>query len=152
VFAERESSDGKEHDKEGTSMRIFALVAAVGLALLTLGRGSVEASEPIGPFCLVIDTFRDSFEMFAAPSGGSNFLLSGRNRSSGGPLIGSGYVAEGSFVFYLLSPLPSAPGFVFRGTIDLATQTGTGQCFLVDAATTVCGNGDTLRYALVPCD
>jgi hypothetical protein len=132
-------------------VRTFAVALAVGLVLGSLGFRAGEAAEPVGPICLAIDTFRDSFELFATPSGGANFLLSGRDTASGGPVIGSGYVANGAFTFYFMSPVTNSPGFVFRGAIDLTSHTGTGRCFLVDATTNLCGNGEVLQYALIPC-
>lgn len=132
-------------------MRMLTAAVALALAVLVSIPCPAGAAESIGPLCLLIDTFRDSFELFATSSGGANVLLTGRNKASGGSVIGSGYVANGSFTFYLTSPLPNAPGFVFKGAIDIATQKGTGQCFIIDATSTVCGGGQPLEYFLGPC-
>jgi hypothetical protein len=132
-------------------MRTLVAIVGLGLGIVGFGAKPGGAAEPIGPLCLGIETFRDSFEVFLAPSGGSNFLLSGRNREGGGPVIGSGYANGGAFTFYFLTPTLNEPGIVFRGTIDLATLVGLGRCFVVSADSTACGGLGDFLLGVIPC-
>jgi hypothetical protein len=132
-------------------MRTLVVIVGLGWGILGSAAKPVVAAEPIGPLCLGLETFRDSFEVFLTPSGGANFLLSGRNREGGGPVIGSGYANAGAFTFYFLTPTLNQPGIVFRGTIDLTTLIGSGRCFVVDADTTACGGLGDFLLGVIPC-
>ena len=90
---------------------VRALVIVLS-AIVWLGAGAApaRAAEPIGPVCLGLETFIDSFELFLTPSGGQNFLLSGRNRNGGKPVFGSGRLNQGQFLFTSSPPRSTIRG------------------------------------------
>jgi hypothetical protein len=108
------------------------VIVMSAIVWLGTGAGPARAAEPIGPVCLGLETFIDSFELFLTPSGGQNFLLSGRNRNGGKPVFGSGRLNQGQFLFYFVTPALNNPGLVFEGTLNVATQLGTARCFVLD--------------------
>jgi hypothetical protein len=113
-------------------VRALLVIAGLIIAVLGLAAPPASAAGPIGPVCLGLETFRDSFEIFLLPSGGSNFVLSGHNLSGGGPVVGSGRLDRGEFVFYFLTPALNNPGLVFEGSLNLASSLGTARCFVLD--------------------
>jgi hypothetical protein len=129
-------------------MRTFIVIVGLTLVMLGLAAPPVSAAEPIGPLCLGLETFRDSFELFLVPAGGPNFVLSGRNRGSGGPVIGSGHLRQGEFIFYFLTPALNNPGLVFEGSLNVTTLLGTARCFVLDGQFPCDSN---VLIGLVPC-
>lgn len=134
-------------------MRVL-LVAAV-LTYGVLGLSPLEATaDPAGPFCLERGPMGDVLELFILPSGGPNFLISGRigQAASGVPLSGSGYITGNSFRFSLSGQAPSAAArlFVADGVFNLTTNTGTGECYTIGTSGG-CGNGTAVTYTVVAC-
>ena len=97
------------------------------------------AAQAIGPVCLHIDEFEETAQVFALPSGGDQFILTGTSLTFGDAYSGSGYVAGSDFTFSLFSGL--LPGLM-EGVLDLATRLGTGSVTFADT-----GESQSLTYS-----
>ena len=105
-------------------MHRLALIIAMVIGLLGLATSAASAADPIGPVCVRFDAFASGYELFLMPSGGDNYIITGRRRSDGAPVTGSGRLAPEAFIFYFLASLSPRPGLVFEGELRLATETG----------------------------
>jgi hypothetical protein len=115
------------------------LTVIVGLVITVLGFlfSPATAADPIGPACFVFHAFPGSYELFFLPSGGENFVITGRHRQRGTAVTGSGFLDGQSFVFYLFASecrscgatagavlANPGTGLVFEGFIDSNTLVG----------------------------
>jgi hypothetical protein len=134
-------------------MRVLPIVLLLIQGLLGLTAGA-SAAEPVGPVCLERSPFGEILELFVQPSGGPNFLISGRigSAETGVPISGSGYVTGGSFRFSLSGQAPDIAGrlLVTDGLFDAATNTATGRCYTIGTPIG-CGSGTPVTYTTVAC-
>ena len=117
-------------------MQRYSLIIGTVIALLGLAPSPSTAADPIGPVCFRFDRIVESFELFLMPSGGENYVITGRNRLDGLPVTGSGRLTEESFNFYFLTAILGGPGAVFEGELRLATETGPARFFVLNSVST----------------
>jgi hypothetical protein len=133
-------------------MHVLPVVLLLIPGLLGLTAGAT--AEPIGPVCLERSPSGEILELFIQPSGGPNFLISGRigPAGTGVPISGSGYVTGGSFRFSLAGQAPNVAGRfqITDGVFDAATSTATGRCYTIGISTG-CGSGTPVTYTTVAC-
>jgi hypothetical protein len=104
------------------TMTMLVLLAAGPL----VGAASAQA---VIPFCLFGVAFDEHVEMFALPTGGAQYVLTGRSLTFGDAYSGSGY-AEGDLAeISLVSAF--APATV-QATLTLSTGIGNGFITLLD--------------------
>jgi hypothetical protein len=130
-------------------MRTRFLGILLMLALLGGGRESVEAADPLGPFCMTLDAFADRLELFALPNGGGQFLLSVRNVSFPNTYAGSLIVNGPDLIFSFISGnVFEAAAISFSGTLNAGSFSGTGKCVIIPAGEGGCGGGKDLIYTV----
>lgn len=106
--------------------------AIIVTMLVVLAAGPVvdgAAAQVVGPFCLYVTAFDEHVEMFALPTAGGQYILTGRSLTFGDAYSGSGY-AEGDLAeISLVSGL--APATV-QATLALGTGSGSGFMTFLD--------------------
>jgi len=134
-------------------MRVLLIALVLAVAALGLNTGSALA-QPIGPVCanVVGGTINETVQVFALPSGGANFLISGKNLNGSVPLSGSGFLSGTAFTFVAIGHGSIEAGSlrVFEGIVGTVTGSGSGRCFNTDSASE-CGTGTNVNYFVVPC-
>lgn len=119
-------------------MKTLIVVMLLAFCLLTVMTSRVSA-QASGPTCLHIVEFEEIVRIFALPTGGGQFILTGESLTFGDAFTGSGYMAGNDFIFSLASGL--LPGLL-EGALNLKTGNGSGSATFADT-----GEIHTLRYA-----
>jgi hypothetical protein len=125
-------------------MKALIVVSLLASCLLWV-RTAPVAAQASGPTCLRIVEFEEVLQVFALPTGGGQFILTGASLTFGDAFTGSGYVAGSDFIFSLASGF--LPGFL-EGVLSLNTGKGFGSATFADS-----GETESLRYSIfeLPC-
>ena len=115
--------------------------------------GTPANAAPIGPFCFSPLPFTDQFVFFFDSNGGSQFIGTGRNLTTGAAMSVTVFVTGTTAVLSFVSTIPpTGMGHTFMGSANISTLTGSGpgRCEVVNTAAG-CGTGTTFTLTPIAC-
>jgi hypothetical protein len=127
---------------------VLLLTAGLSAGLAVAAGGTT----PVGPICVSVVPFTNILAWFVDTTAlGNQFMGTGRDLTTNQTQTVSLFVSAGiAHVGYTTYPDGTNPLIIGGGTIDLATGTGPGVCYRINAGSG-CGNGTPLTFAFVTC-
>jgi hypothetical protein len=110
-------------------MKTLIVVSVLAFCVLGATTTPVAAQQASGPRCLQIVEFAELVELFVLPTGGGQFILTGKSLTYGDSYSGSLYVEGTEVLFTVFSGL--LPGML-SGTLTIATGDGFGAVIFAD--------------------
>jgi hypothetical protein len=136
-------------------MRTFRFVLVLVGILVAVGIAGVAQAQVLGPLCSHIAGGPLSIDVrvFATPTGGGQFLLTGTEPGPPiRPLSGSSVVEGNSSIFqFTLGAIEGVPTLFISGTVDNATGAGTGICARNVQTNAGCAEGIPVTLTKIDC-